>query len=50
MFSARPTPTAVHATMDRVTEELCFLCGPCLDVTRKTISEESSVEFSQSEK
>jgi hypothetical protein len=37
---------AEHATMDTVTEELCFLCGPGLDVSR-TISECGAVDYNE---
>jgi hypothetical protein len=35
---------AAHATMDTATEELCFLCGLCLDVSSRTIVEYSGVK------
>jgi hypothetical protein len=36
---------AAHTTMDRATEERCFLCGTCLDVISRTISGASAVEL-----
>jgi hypothetical protein len=35
----RGPPMFAHATMDTATEERYFLCGPCLDVISRTISE-----------
>jgi hypothetical protein len=45
MFSVPSGPISAHATMDTVTEELCFLYGPCLDVISRTIRGVSSVEL-----
>jgi hypothetical protein len=54
VFSARSAAITAHATMDTTTEERCFLCGPCLDVLRRTelvgrvqLSEESSLVSNQ---
>jgi hypothetical protein len=47
VFSVRSPPMAVHATMDAATEELCFLCGPCLDITSRTINKCSAVQLVQ---
>jgi hypothetical protein len=46
VFSERAAAVAAHATIDTVTEELCFLWGPCLDVISRTISGCSAVEYS----
>jgi hypothetical protein len=35
---------AAHATMNTATEERFLLCGPCLDVIGRTISELNSVQ------
>jgi hypothetical protein len=39
LFSARSAQMAAHATMDTETEGRCFLCGLCLDVISRTVSE-----------
>jgi hypothetical protein len=44
MLSARSTTMAAHATMDTATEELCFLCCLCLDVSSRIIVEYSVVK------
>jgi hypothetical protein len=43
VFSTRSAPMAVHATMDRATEEWCFPCSPFLGVLSRAISECSAV-------
>jgi hypothetical protein len=47
VFSVQSAPMAAHATMDTATEELCFLCDPCIDGIRRTIGECSAVEVSE---
>jgi hypothetical protein len=37
---------AAHATMNTETEERCFMCGPCLDVISRIISENKFVKCS----
>jgi hypothetical protein len=37
VFSVLSAPRAAHATMD-TTEEMCFLCGPCLYVISRIVS------------
>jgi hypothetical protein len=37
-FSAWSAPMAAQASVNTATEDRCFLCGPCLDVTSRTIS------------
>jgi hypothetical protein len=46
-FSAWSAPMAAHETMDTATEELCFVCGPCLDVINWTVSRAACVLLSE---
>jgi hypothetical protein len=44
VFSAQSVPTAAHATLDTATVERRFMCGMCLDVISRKITECNSVE------
>jgi hypothetical protein len=47
VFPARSASMAAHATMDITAGEMCSLCGTCLNVIRRKISECSAVECSE---
>jgi hypothetical protein len=50
VFPAQSAPMAAFVTMDTVTEEQCILCGTCLEVISRTISECGAVEVSEVER
>jgi hypothetical protein len=45
VFSSLLWTMAAHATIYTLTEERPFLCGPCLDIIRRTVTECSAVEL-----
>jgi hypothetical protein len=45
VFYVRSSPIAAHATMNIEIDEWCFMCGPCVDIMSRTISE-SAVQCS----